>query len=91
MAMNDKTLHFLACGVIAAVMAAVMLLTGATTLQTAVAAIGTSMAAGLAKEYGDRCAIGNHWDWYDLAADLAGAIIGTAIAAGLGWAIKVVF
>lgn len=77
--MNDKLQHFLVCAAIAAVMAAMMLLTGATVTQTAIASVGAAMAAGLGKEYGDRCAIGNHWDWVDLAADLAGAVVGTVV------------
>lgn len=81
--MNDKMLHFLVCAAIAAVMAAVMRLTGATVVQTAIASVGAAMAAGLGKEYGDRCAVGNHWDWVDLAADLAGAVVGTVVALGV--------
>lgn len=77
--MNDKLQHFLVCAAIAAVMAAMMLLTGATVTQTAIASVGAAMAAGLGKEYGDRCAIGNHWDWVDLAADLAGAVVGATL------------
>lgn len=77
--MNDKLQHFLVCAAIAAVMAAMMLLTRATVVQTAIASVGAAMAAGLGKEYGDRCAIGNHWDWVDLAADLAGAVVGATL------------
>lgn len=77
--MNDKVQHFLVCAAIAAVMAAVMGLTGATVTQTAIASVGAAMAAGLGKEYGDRCAVGNRWDWLDLAADLAGAVVGTVV------------
>lgn len=81
--MNDKLQHFLVCAAIAAVMAAVMRLTGATVTQTAIASVGAAMAAGLGKEYGDRCAVGNHWDWVDLAADLAGAVVGTVVVLGV--------
>lgn len=81
--MNDKMLHFLVCAAIAAVMAAVMRLTGATVVQTAIASVGAAMSAGLGKEYGDRCAIGNHWCWVDLAADLAGAVVGTVVVLGV--------
>ena len=80
--MNDKLLHFLVCAAIAAVMAAVMMVTGATVVQTAISSVGAAMSAGLGKEYGDRCAVGNHWDWVDLAADLAGAVVGTVVALG---------
>lgn len=77
--MNDKLQHFLVCAAIAAVMAAVMMVTGATVTQTAIASVGAAMAAGLGKEYGDHCAAGNHWDWLDLAADLAGAVVGAGL------------
>ena len=78
--MNDKLLHFLVCAAIAALTGILMMLVGATVLHCAIASVGTSMAAGLGKEYGDRCAIGNHWDWLDIAADFAGAVAGTAAA-----------
>lgn len=78
--MNDKMQHFLVCAAIAAVMAAVMMLVGATVVQTAIASVGAAMAAGFGKEYGDRCAVGNRWDWLDIAADFAGAVAGTAAA-----------
>lgn len=77
--MNDKLQHFLVCAAIAAVMAAVMMLVGATVVQTAITSVGAAMAAGFGKEYGDRCAVGNRWDWLDLAADLAGAVVGTVV------------
>lgn len=38
-----------------------------------------AMAAALAKEYGDMKARGNHWCWWDIAADSIGIVIGTAI------------
>ena len=81
--MNDKLLHFLVCAAIAAVMAAMMLLTGATVVQTAIASVGAAMSAGLGKEYGDKNAAGNHWCWVDLAADLAGAVVGTVVVLGV--------
>lgn len=77
--MNDKLQHFLVCVAIAAMMAAMMRLTGATVVQTAIASVGAAMAAGLGKEYGDKNAAGNHWCWVDLAADLAGAVVGATL------------
>lgn len=77
--MNDKLQHFLVCVAIAAVMATVMMVTGATVVQTAIASVGAAMAAGLGKEYGDKNATGNHWCWLDLAADLAGAVVGATL------------
>lgn len=90
-AMNDKMLHFLVCAAIAALTGILMMLVGATVVQTAIASVGAAMAAGLGKEYGDKNATGNHWCWVDLAADAAGAVVGTTVAVGLGWAIEVVF
>lgn len=85
--MNDKMQHFLVCAAIAALTCILMMLVGATVLHCAIASVGTSMAAGLGKEYGDRCAVGNRWDWLDIAADLAGAVVGTTlvILIVLGW------
>lgn len=78
--MNDKMQHFLVCAVIAAVVAVTaLLLFGMTMTQSAVAAVAVAMAAGFGKEYGDRCAVGNRWDWLDLAADLGGAVVGTVV------------
>ena len=84
--MNDKMLHSLVCAAIAALTCILMMLVGATVVQTAIASVGTSMAAGLGKEYGDKNATGNHWCWLDIAADFAGTITGTvAILIVLGW------
>lgn len=87
--MNDKLLHFLVCAAIAALTGILMMLVGATVVQTAIASVGAAMAAGLGKEYGDRCAIGNHWDWVDLAADLAGAVVGTVVVIAAESVIKI--
>ena len=39
--------------------------------------VAISFTLGLGKEYGDMNALGNHWDNYDLMADLAGITVGT--------------
>ena len=38
-----------------------------------------AVGASLGKEYGDKGAVGNHWCWWDLLADLIGIIVGGAI------------
>ena len=40
-------------------------------------AISFTLGLGLGKKYGDMNALGNHWDNYDLMADLAGITVGT--------------
>ncbi len=35
-----------------------------------------AVGAALGKEYGDKGAPGNHWCWWDLLADGAGALVG---------------
>ena len=45
------------------------------------------MGLGIGKEYGDSKAIGNKWDWLDIAADFAGAISGLFTH----YAIKLIF
>lgn len=42
------------------------------------------MGLGIGKEYGDSKASGNHWDWLDIVADIAGILLGFGIIA-LGW------
>ena len=38
-----------------------------------------ALGLGLGKEYGDSKASGNHWDWFDIVAD----VVGIAIAVGI--------
>lgn len=38
-----------------------------------------AIAASLAKEYGDKGNPSNHWCWCDIAADMVGVLIGTAM------------
>lgn len=75
--MRDKVLHFGACAAVALVAAAVQALLGAGYAQCLAAGLMAGVAIGAGKEYGDRCAPGNRWDWADIAADAAGAMSGS--------------
>lgn len=88
----DKIKHAGACAAIAAGAGmAVGVTTGSpwAAPTAALAGFQAAMAAGLAKEYGDKCAPGNRWDWADVAADAVGAAAGAAVAGAVTWWIKV--
>lgn len=74
---TDKLLHF---GVSAAAAFIVSLLTSFTGFWTA-ALCGSlfTLGLGLGKEYGDSKASGNHWDWWDIFADVLGMATGVGI------------
>lgn len=38
-----------------------------------------AMGLALGKEYGDKKAVGNHWCWKDLVADMVGIVIGSTL------------
>lgn len=79
---RDKILHFAVCAVVALILAIVIALLSKDFLCSAVAGIYSGTAIGVGKEYGDYKAVGNRWDWYDMVADILGAIAGAA-AGGL--------
>lgn len=76
---KDKKQHFGVCMTATLVAAVVNRLAGSSDNEAAVA--GANLAIGLAagKEYGDSKAIGNKWDWHDIAADAAGIFAGLAV------------
>lgn len=76
---KDKIKHFFACLAVALMASFIEAVFGAPYLLSIVAGIIAGCAIGIGKEYGDKCAPGNKWDWYDIAADAAGAIIGAAL------------
>lgn len=39
------------------------------------------LAIGVGKEYGDKCAVGNRWDWLDIMADAIGSLMGSTAGA----------
>ena len=74
----DKVLHFAVCAVVSAVFGTLAMLCGGNFGAGAIAAIGTGLGAGLGKEFGDAAAADNRWDWYDVAADAVGVVLGVA-------------
>lgn len=75
---QDKIKHFAACFAVALTASATEAAIGATALHSAAAGFMAGIAIGVGKEYGDRCAPGNRWDWADLAADTLGSVFGAA-------------
>lgn len=76
---KDHIKHFYVCLTIAFSASSIEAGCGATYAQSFVAGIIAGGAIGVGKEYGDHCAPGNKWDWSDIAADMAGAVIGSAL------------
>lgn len=62
--------------VLAMIVSYFFVLIGAPAYIACVAGFSVSMAAGAGKEYGDKLAPGNIWDWYDIIADTLGALVG---------------
>ena len=73
--MRDKLLHFICCFAIAVVMAVLNGWQGVI-LMGFMNSFAIGVAIGVGKEYGDSQAKGNKWDWMDIVADVAGALIG---------------
>lgn len=80
---QDKIKHFAACFAVALAASATEAAMGAPVLHSAAAGSMASMAIGVGKEYGDRCAPGNRWDWADIAADTLGSVFGAAAGASV--------
>lgn len=71
--LNDKVKHFIICFI--------------PTFTLGVYGISGSMGAGITKEWCDSHQPGNKWDWWDIAADVAGAIAGLLAHYGLKYLI----
>lgn len=76
---SDKIKHFAVCMLVSLSVSLLEMLIGARFAQYAIAGFSAGVAIGIGKEYGDHCAAGNKWDWYDLIADTLGAIVGFSI------------
>ncbi len=74
---KDKLVHAGACAAIAAGAAVALRLLGSPAVAAGTGGVMAAMAAGAAKEYGDRPTTG--WDWADIAADAIGAVAGGAL------------
>ncbi|WP_289744560.1 hypothetical protein [uncultured Duncaniella sp.] len=76
---QDHIKHFGVCLAVALSASSIEAGFGASYGQSLVAGIIAGGAIGVGKEYGDKCAPGNKWDRSDIAADMAGAVIGSAL------------
>lgn len=76
---KDKIKHFLVCLAMAFLASSIEAGCDASYFQSIISGTIAGTAIGIGKEYGDKCTPGNKWDWCDIAADAAGAIIGAAL------------
>ena len=76
---SDKIKHFTACALVSFITSIAEVILGATFSHALIAGFIAGVAVGVGKEYGDKCAPGNRWDWMDIAADVLGSVLGAAI------------
>lgn len=76
---SDKIKHFGACAVVSLIASATESALGARYLNAWLAGFIAGIAIGVGKEYGDKCAIGNRWDWADIGADALGSVVGASL------------
>jgi len=71
--------HFVACFIVACGTSVIESWCGSSYSQSLLAGIIAGGAIGVGKEYGDKCAIENKWDWSDIGADALGSIVGASL------------
>lgn len=76
---KDKKVHFFVCTITAVVVMAFMRILSSPLVVGVLASQIASICLGVGKEYGDHASPNNHWDWYDLLADVLGALFGSLI------------
>ncbi|MEZ3576782.1 MAG: hypothetical protein K1W01_04745 [Muribaculaceae bacterium] len=78
---TDKIKHLAVCFIVSAAAAVIESAFGASYPLSFLAGMIAGVAIGVGKEYGDKCAIGNRWDWNDILADAIGALLGSGVGA----------
>lgn len=76
---QDHFKHFTVCLAVAFTASSIEAGCGASYGQSLISGVIAGGAIGVGKEYGDKCSPGNKWDWSDIVADMAGAVIGAAL------------
>ena len=74
----DKWYHRAACLFMSFAIAGVATTLGMSVIPAAITAVGTATIAGIIKESFDKKR-GETFDWYDLLADVEGAVVGTVV------------
>ena len=77
----DKYAHFCVCAIVAICVGFFGMLIGMSPMMIGFSGFISAMGAGLGKEYGDKINPYNKWDWYDVLADLLGALAGSGLTA----------
>lgn len=77
--MKDKVKHFSVCCAVGFTASTIEAACGASFVLAAIAGVIAGGAIGVGKEYGDKCSPGNKWDWGDILADMAGALLGAVL------------
>ena len=74
----DKRLHVYVCCACTVIIGALFLIWCPLWVAMMAACI-SSFCLSVGKEYGDKCAKGNHWCWWDILSDAVGIIIGCGV------------
>ena len=73
---KDKIIHASVCATASAAVMLLFRLIGSAICESIISAALVAMGMGVTKEFADSLNPNNKWDWFDLLADLIGAIIG---------------